>query len=118
MITSDPGQRLVVNQTNPATFDCSATGIPTPLIQWYQGNLLLNGTGMDINSRVDLTSTVNDGYLGEIGTVMSTLTISNTMSNDSGTYTCVATNVLTNYTQMIEETAEERIELFVQGIIS
>ena len=119
MITSpDPGQRLVVNQTNPATFDCSATGGPTPLIQWYQGDLLLDGTGLGINSRVDLTSTVNDGSLGEIGTVMSTLAISNTVGSDSGTYTCLATNVLTNYTQMIEERAEERIDLFVQGMIS
>ena len=56
--------------------------------------------------------------LGEIGTVMSTLTISNTMGSDSRTYTCTATNVLTNYTQMIEERAEESTELFVQGIIN
>ena len=73
---------------------------------------------MGINSRVGLTSTVNDGSLGELGTVMSTLTISNTVGSDSGNYTCIATNELTNYAQMIEETAEERIELFVQGIIS
>ena len=113
MITSpDPGQHLVVNQTNPATFNCSATGIPTPLIQWYQGNLLLNGTGL--GSRVDMSSTVNAPF-GEVGEVVSMLTISNTMGADSGNYTCVATNELINYTETIVGRDQESIALFVQG---
>ena len=115
MITSpDSGQRLVVNQTDSVTFVCSATGIPTPLIQWYQGDLLLNGTGPGINSRVNLTTTVNTS-LGELSTAISSLTISDTMGGDSGNYTCTATSVLTNYTEMTEGNNIEIIELYVQG---
>ena len=115
MITMpDPGQLLVVNETNSVTFVCSATGIPTPLIQWYRGDLLLNGTGPGINTRVNVTST-EDTPLGELGTVMSTLTISDTIGSDTANYTCVATNELTNYTEMAVATNNEMIELFVQG---
>ena len=115
VITSpDPGQRLIVNQTDSVTFECSATGIPTPLIQWYRGDLLLNGTGPGINSRVNPTTTVNTS-LGELSTAISSLTISDTMGGDSWNYTCVATNVLTNYTEMTERRKVVIIELFVQG---
>ena len=115
MITMpDSGQRLVVNQTNSAIFDCSATGIPTPLIQWYRGDLLLNGTGPGINARVNVMNSASIS-LGELGTVMSTLTISDTIGNDSANYTCVATNELTNFTEILEERSDEIIELFVQG---
>ena len=95
------------------TFVCSATGIPTPLIQWYQGDLLLNGTGLGINSRVNLTTTVN--AMRELGSVMSSLTISATMGGDSGTYICVATSVITNYTQTTQGRSDEIVKLFVQG---
>ena len=105
---------MVVNQTNPAIFDCSATGVPTPLIQWYRLDLLLNGTGLGINLRVNLTNTVNVS-LGEVSTVVSTLSIRDTLGDDSGAYTCVASSVLSNYTDIVEERDEESVELFVQG---
>ena len=115
MITvPEPGQRLVVNATNPATFDCSATGIPTPDIQWYSGDLLLNGTGPGINTRVGLTLTAN-APRGELGTAMSMLTINDTVGSDSGLYTCVATNLLTNYTEEVNGSDDENTDLFVQG---
>ena len=113
--SSTPGQRLVVNQTDPVTFVCSATGIPTPLIQWYRGDLLLNGTGPGINSRVNLTTTVNEP-LGELGNAMSTLTINDTMGGDSGDYTCVASNKQFGSDEVIEAADQDTIELFVQGL--
>ena len=114
-ITSpDPGQKLVVNQTDSVPFKCSATGIPTPLIQWYQGDLLLNGTGPGINSRVNLTTTETPP-LNNFGISASILTIRDTIGSDTGAYTCAATSVLTNYTEVAENRDEERIELVVQG---
>ena len=115
MITSPAlWQRLIVNQTNPVTFECSATGTPTPLIQWYQGDLLLNGTGPGINSRVELTS-VMIVPLGEHGTTRSTLAISYTMGGDSENYTCIASNQLINNDKITEARDQETIELFIQG---
>ena len=116
MITSPaPKQRLVVNQTDSVTFECSATGIPTPLIQWYRGDLLIDGTGPGINSRVNLTTTFN-APLGGLGTAMSNLTISDTVGGDSGNYICVATNELTNYTEITQRLSDDEIiELFVQS---
>ena len=115
MITMpDPGQRLVVNETNSAIFDCSATGIPTPLIQWYRGDLLLNETGPGVNARVNMMNSV-DISLGELGTAVSTLTIARTIGSDSGNYTCVASNEIINNTETVEERRDVSIELFVQG---
>ena len=115
MITSpDPEQWLVVNQTDTVTFECSATGIPTPLIQWYQGDLLLNGTGPGINSRVNLTTAVN-APLDELGTAMSTLTINDTIGGDSGNYTCVASNKWFSSDEVMRAIDLDTIELLVQG---
>ncbi len=118
LITSlDPGDMLVVNQTNSATFVCTATGLPTPLVQWYRGDLLLNGTGMDINSRVELNNTMMDGTQGQISTVISIITITDTIGDDSDTYSCVASNVMINIDAMEDGRDQQNVTLFVQGIV-
>ena len=116
-ITSpDPGQKLIVNQTDSVTFECSATGIPTPLIQWYQNDLLLNGTGPGINSRVDLTSIMNAPN-GKLHISWSTLAINPIMGGDSGNYTCIASNQLIDNDEITEVRVQETIELFVQRAV-
>ncbi len=116
MITSlEPGDMLVVNQTNSATFVCTATGLPTPLVQWYRGDLLLNGTGMDINSRVELNNTIMYGSLGQISTVISMITITDTIGGDSDTYSCVASNALINNGVMEDGRDQQNVTLSVQG---
>ena len=107
----------MVNQADSATFVCTATGLPTPLVQWYRGDLLLNGTGMDIISRVELNNTMMDGSLGQISTVISMITITDTIGGDSDTYSCVASNALLNNDVMEDGRNQQDVTLFVQGTV-
>ena len=108
---------LVINQTDSVTFVCIATGLPTPLVQWYRGDLFLNGTGMDINSRVELNNTMMDGSLGQISTVISMITITDTIGGDSDTYSCAASNALINNGVMENGIDQQNATLFVQGTV-
>ena len=118
LITSlEPGDMLVVNQTDSVTFVCTATGLPIPLVQWYRGDLLLNGTGGEINSRVVLNNIITYGSLGQISTVISMITITDTIGGDSDTYSCVASNALINNGLMENGRDQQNVTLFVQGTV-
>ena len=116
IISLEPAVNLVVNQTDSATFVCTATGLPTPSVQWYRGTLLLDGTGMGINSRVALNQTMAAGSLGQVDTVTSSLTITDTLGEDSDIYSCVTTNNLLNINVTMEGRDQQNTTLFVQGI--
>ncbi len=66
-----------------ATFNCIASGLPTPNITWTSpsGTELLSD-----QNNIEITNVVVDR------TVMSTLTISNTSPSVSGRYQCSASN--------------------------
>ena len=79
-----------VNKNGTASFTCQATGQPVPTIRWY-----FNGTLVDkFNTVKYKISTM------PLGTtyISNTLTIMNVESRDVGTYTCNATNALSNDT--------------------
>ena len=109
-----PGGRFAINQTNPVTFVCAATGIPAPTIQWYRGNMLLSGT----DSRITINDTVFSMPFGDVASVGSSLSIDSTLGSDSGTYRCVATNNLINIDDMEIGIDEENVTLIVQGTFS
>ena len=68
---------------------CSATGYPVPSIEWT-----LNGTVNIINSPVTII-TIVEGLRSNT----SVLAVSNAMTDDTGIYQCIATNVVNNDTQ-------------------
>ena len=75
------------NEGDTASFTCQADGEPLPTINWYfNGDLLV--IGMEHMISVSSNTTTNS----------STLTIMNVQSSDVGTYTCNATNVVSNDT--------------------
>ena len=72
------------------TLTCNATGYPVPSIEWT-----LNGTSYVIRNSSVTIITVVEGLRSNT----SVLTVSNAMTNDTGIYQCIATNVVNNDTQ-------------------
>ena len=91
----DPNFTFTVNESNPVTFECVATGIPPPSIYWLKNGTLLTDF-MDYSSRVTLSNHTDPEEVetldGIIYSVSRTLTLNNTVNADSGTYACVADN--------------------------
>ena len=88
----EPGQTsYTVNETESVTFQCSATGIPDPVIMWFRNGVELSGARVSIEEPSSMNFT--RGGDGEtVRRVTRTLQLSNTQDDDSGTYTCNATN--------------------------
>ncbi len=99
--------RYVVNVTDAITFQCAATGVPPPDIQWYRGSLMLNSSS---DSRVNITSPIIDEPVRALATVTRELVLTQTSTSDAGSdYSCRATNVAMGGED------SEGFELFVQG---
>ncbi len=102
-----------VNETFPVTFQCSATGTPLSYINW-----LLNGSRLEdlpgYSSRVSLGNASQPVLVetggGTIYSVTRSLTLSATMDDDSGTYSCEAFNNNTRAPSITQD-----FELFVRG---
>ena len=101
---------LEVNEGMTVTFSCNATGIPAPTIVWFRDNTELNTT---TNSQVRLNDPTDPVVVfspgGSILSVSRELMISDTMDQDSGTYSCVASNGVGSMH------IEHEFELFVQS---
>ena len=88
------------------TFTCNATGIPVPTIVWFRNNTEFNTTAsprVSINEPTD--PVVVSSPTGNILSVGRELVISDTMDQDSGTYSCVGSNEVGS--------VEQEFELFV-----
>ena len=97
----------VVNVTDPVTFECIATGIPPPTIQWFRDGVLLSSDVM--LSEPSQTLVPAPLGTGMIYQVERTLTFTTT-ANDTGTYACEASNI-----NMVRPTVTQNFGLFVQG---
>ena len=121
-----PPPLVRVNQSDSTRFRCNATGIPAPLISWSMDSLDLSDVSSgdtmnlrptDLLSRVNITETAPYEYQtpdGVVYAVTSVLTIEMTRGDDSGIYTCTASNEVGP--SMTSQQDEESTELFVQGV--
>ena len=78
------------NEGDTASFTCQATGEPVPTISWYFN-------GASVNESNTIKYAISMMPLNAT-TINNTLTIMNVQSSDVGTYTCNATNVVSNDT--------------------
>ena len=84
-------------------------------IQWYRDQTLLGGTmgsdlnGTDLNTHVVLDEPNVHSSLGEVFSVLISLTVMNAMNGDTGTYRCESMN------KSVRGIDVEVFELFVQG---
>ena len=96
--------RYIINVTDDIIFQCTATGVPPPDIQWYRGNDLLNSS----NDRITIGNLSVDE--SERNTVTRELILSQTsLSDASNNYSCRATNAADGGLD------SEVFELYVQG---
>lgn len=85
-----------VNYGSPVTFSCAVTGNPKPDITWLYRDVLI--------STSDRYS-VNDG----------TLTVLASSLADIGSYTCRASNIVSNGTQLVHLSVNASAHLTVVG---
>ena len=88
----------VTNETNPVTFQCTTTGIPTPSITWYRDGAILLPSK---DSRITNFSKQLMLFSG-LYQVTQSLTINTTTDHDSGNYSCVANNTVSSDTATFE----------------
>ena len=96
--------RYVVNITDDIIFQCTATGVPPPDIQWYRGDDLLSSS----NNRITIGNLSVDEPERALATVTRVLTLSQTSTSDSSRdYSCSTTIMAMQY--------PKKFELVVQG---
>ena len=101
------GGRYVVNVSDPVTFECVATGVPAPTIQWFRGEDILDSS----DSRISLGEPALMEPSRDLATVRRTLTISSTLKNDTDmAYSCRANNTASGGVD------SEMFQLFIQGM--
>ena len=92
---------FTVNQGNPITINCSASGIPAPVISWFRvgqnESTVINETSSQVNTDYQLP-----GERGTASLVTSLLTFSSAQDMDSGQYQCLANNSAGNATRGFE----------------
>jgi len=98
-----------VNETDPVTFTCSATGIPPPQITWMRNGVVFSNTQVTFSDPTMPELYLTDG--GNIFFVSRNLTLDSTMDADSGTYTCLAFNG-----NAVTPSVTHDFELFVNGM--
>ena len=112
----EPGQaNYIVNETETVTFECSATGIPGPSISWSRNGVELSGPRVMFGDSIP--TNISRGSDGEyVWLVSRTLQLANTRDDDSGTYTCNATNSAGNVYQPFELIVQSKLNRLANNI--
>ena len=87
-------RNYTVNIHDNITFECVATGIPSPFITWYRNETVLNNTAdlrVTTSELSDSVITMNSNG-DTVFTVIRTLTVTISEDGDSGSYKCRASN--------------------------
>ena len=108
---------FITNEGNSATFRCVAYGIPAPSISWRR--LSTNQTLNSVNdSRIvvgdpTVVTVFQSAASGDVEQVERTLTLNNTQDEDSGSYECVASNMVGSGGET--DSDQQEFQLYVRG---
>ena len=97
-----------VNESEPVTFECTATGIPDPDIE-FNFSTIASQVQFGTPSTPIEVSRISDGEM--VLQVTQTAMISSTVDSDSGVYECIATNDIPAMNSV-------QFELIVQGMMA
>ena len=97
-----------VNESEPVTFECTATGIPAPDIEFNLSSIVSRVQVSVPSSPIEVTR-MSDGKM--VYQVTRTAEITSTVDSDSGVYECIATN---DIPEMRVDSSQ--FELIVQGM--
>jgi len=102
-------QNITVFVLKNATFVCNATGYPQPEIQWVR-----DGSAISDSEHYQITSASlpEDCSIITGCQTSSSLLVVGTKTQDSGKYTCIASNMAGNDTRMAELTVNSMFNLF------
>ena len=95
-----------INESEPVTFECTATGIPDPDIEFNFGSIASHVQVGVPSSPIEVTR-MSDGEM--VYQVTRTAVITSTVDSDSGVYECIATNDIPGM-------HSAQFELIVQGM--
>ena len=95
-----------INESGPVTFECAATGIPDPVIEFNLGSIASH-VQVGVFSPPIEVSRMSDGEM--VYQVTRTAMITSTVDSDSGVYECIATNDIPGI-------HSAQFELIVQGM--
>ena len=90
MVPSVDETITLLEQLDDIILNCTARGIPTPTINWYDGDTILTGAEDRTFISMPVVSTDAEGFYY----VESILTISPSDRDDSGMYYCEAENIV------------------------
>ena len=108
---------FITKEANSVTFRCVAYGIPAPSISWRRLS-----TNLTLNSVNDSRIVVGDPTMvivfqsaasGNVIQVERTLTLSNAQDEDSGSYECVASNMVGSGGET--DSNQQEFQLYVRG---
>ena len=97
LLDIDFEQRKIV-LGNPFDVNCTAMGIPLPIVEWSKDGMPIASNG----SNISIVATIQVTDVGQMA-VTSTLTITAVGIDDAGSYSCSATNDFGAETRIVAE---------------
>ena len=97
---------LDVRKPNSLSLFCKVEGFPRPSIQWYKDNSSVLSTSYQI-------VLMNGTNRIEVPTQSSNLTITQTVTSDTGKFKCLVTNDVATQSETVQVTVQGQISVLV-----